>query len=465
MTDQQSFERELQAVLEDLAPDRAPEALVSRVAMIPLRERSARRSLAGFGSRFLALAAAAAVALVVAVVVLPSFSPPDPIGGGPATPSPTPIPSPSASPPAPSVTPAPTDQASSGATSSPSSASTGAGIPDDFQPVSVTFASPDEGWVLGEAPCSGSPCAWVLHTTDAGRSWAAIGAPDTTVVSSRSDTVSSGVTTLRFADPDDGWAFGPQELWRTHDSGGSWIQVTLPGLHEDRTIVALEADGGLAQAVVLDCGPEGCAFVIETSPVESDDWQLAPLKLPVGGGPVPTAQLVLHGSDGWLIQIDRVVVNGARLSGGQWREWQPPCADVQGPAVLAASSATELVAACNVGEWAEPQGQHLFVSHDGGRTFSEADTPLPLATINGVAAASESVIALAGSTEVRSEIEATFDSGQTWLPVFEHTPDATFADLGFTTRSQGVAIVSDPDANDLLLMTRDGGRTWRSVSF
>jgi photosystem II stability/assembly factor-like uncharacterized protein len=457
MSDQQSFERELGAVLDGLASEPAPEALVSRVAAIPTLDPPVRRPLAGFGSRFLALAAAAAIAVIVAVVALPSLLPPDEIGGDPGTPSPSPVATPSASSPAPSPTPAPTASESPEPTGSPSAEPTQGAVPADFRPVSITFASADEGWVLGETTCSGTPCALVLRTTDAGRTWA----PRTVVPSSRSDAV----TTLRFADPSNGWAFGPKELWRTHDGGRSWAQVTLRGLHDDQTIVAVEADGGLVQAVVLDCGPDGCGFVIETSPVGADDWRLAPVKLPVGGGPVPTAQLVLHGSDGWLIQVNRVVVNGARLVDGEWQEWQPPCLDVQGPAVLAASSATELVAACNVGEWSDPQGQHLFVSHDGGGTFSQAEAPLPLSTITGIAAATEAVIAIAGSTDVQSEIQASFDSGRTWTPVFEHTPAATFQDLGFTNPNQGVAIVVESDGGSLLLMTRDGGRSWPAVSF
>jgi photosystem II stability/assembly factor-like uncharacterized protein len=404
--------------------------------------------------------------VIVAVVALPSLSPPDPIGGGPATPSPTPAPSPSSSP-SPEVTasPEPTLSPSPGSSGSPSSRPAEGAVPDGFQPVSVTFASANEGWALGEAPCSDAPCAWVLHTTDAGRTWAAIGAPSTTIAPSRDDTASSGVTTLRFADPRNGWALGAKELWRTHDGGTSWARVTLPGLHEAPTTFALEADDGLVHAVVLDCGPAGCAFVVETSPVAGDDWGLAPIRLPVGGGPVPTAQLVLHGSDGWIIQVDRVVVNGAQLVDGEWREWQPPCADVQGSARLAASSATELVATCNVGEWADPQGQHLFVSHDGGRTFSEAATPLPLVSVDRIATASASVIAVAGSTDAQSQIQASFDGGRTWTPVFEHAAGSAFQDLGFTNSSQGVAIVLDADGGDLLLMTSDGGESWRPVSF
>jgi hypothetical protein len=192
---------------------------------------------------------------------------------------------------------------------------------------------------------------------------------------------------------------------------------------------------------------------IETSPVGSDVWKLAPVVLPAGAGPVPHTDVVLEGNTGWLVQVDRTVVAGARLMGGQWQAWTPPCATVQGPAALAASSPTDLVAVCDVGEWSTPQGEHLFTTSDGGAGFTESPVAVPVSGVSIIASPAPSTIVVAGG----SGLEATFDGGHSWAKVAAGT---TWADLGFTTAGQGVAVWDGG-----VIMTHDGGHTWSPVSF
>jgi hypothetical protein len=141
-----------------------------------------------------------------------------------------------------------------------------------------------------------------------------------------------GQLAIRFADTQDGWAYGGQ-LWATHDAGTTWSQISLPGLSAGSgtpAIQELEASGGYVQAVYF--GSSG--FLIATSPVGTDSWLVSATTLAFGGGPVPVAQLVLQGSSGWIVENDRVVVRGARLQSGSWAAWTPPCATVEGPATL-----------------------------------------------------------------------------------------------------------------------------------
>ena len=51
-------------------------------------------------------------------------------------------------------------------------------------------------------------------------------------------------------------------------------------------------------------------------------------------------------------------------------------------------------------------------------------------------------------------------------PVLAPVAGAGFSELGFTTVDQGVAIrtTTGPAAGAALVMTRDGGRTWREVA-
>ncbi len=231
-----------------------------------------------------------------------------------------------------------------------------------------------------------------------------------------------------------------------------------PGLPADAAIVALEAANGTVHAAAFD----GQDYRIASSPVGTDDFRLSPVRVPVGAGPVPAVQLVLSGTAGWLLENDRTVVGGARLVNGTWVAWQPPCPNVVGPAYLAASSSTELAAACDVGLWSSPTGSHLFVSHDGGATFVEAATTVPLTTTGQITAASPSVIVVGGTDATGAVLVATFDAGRTWS-VVARLGTAEPVDLGFTTPTQGVLIAASGDAPATFWMTRDGGRTWSVV--
>jgi len=323
-------------------------------------------------------------------------------------------------------------------------------------PASVTFVSADEGWVLGTGTCSISPCAAIARTVDGGSTWAEVSAPGAAIVPG-TDQGTSGISGLRFADARNGWAFGP-DLWATHDGGATWARLTIPGLPADAAIVALASANGTVHAAVLD----GQDYRVASSPVGADDFRLSAVRVPVGAGPVPSVQLVLSGAAGWLLENDRTVVGGARLVNGAWVAWQPPCADVVGPAFLAASSPTELAAACDVGLWGNPAGDHLYLSGDGGSAFVESATAVPLQMAAQVAAASPSVIVVGGSDATGAVLVGTFDGGRTWT-IVARLGAVEIADLGFTTAAQGVVITVSADRPASLLVTRDGGRTWGPV--
>jgi photosystem II stability/assembly factor-like uncharacterized protein len=357
--------------------------------------------------------------------------------------------------------------APSGASAAPSGGSAQAG----FEPVSVTFVSSEEGWVLGMTPCAGGECTAILRTTDGGQTWTAVGAPATSISQGPLRPGSTpGIIGLRFADPRDGWAYGP-DLWATHDGGSSWQRVTIPRLPASAVIVALEASAGTVTAVADDvAGASSDGGVrIASSLVGSDAWTLSPTQVPLGAGPVSQAQLVLAGTAGWIMEVDRIVVGGARLVGGTWSAWTAPCSDAQGSAVLAASSPSDLVAACDGGLWGHPaspaeQGEHLYVSHDGGATFAETGGTVPVQEPLLANPVRGTILVGRGQLLV-----ASFDHGQTWRTVLDLTQPAFITYLGFTTASQVVAIADESTGTTqragALYMTRDGGHTWAKVSF
>ncbi len=473
------FEREIRDALADEPAEPAPERLIARVASIPHEVRpglprgarapvglgAGRRSAVRLG---LSAAAAGLVLLVAGAVLLGGLTPVAPVGGPPS---------------------------SVGLTDRVSSLSriverlrtvirelgdrreatidavgpTGGPVPAGFQPVSVTFVSESEGWLLGAAPCAGAPCpAAIVRTTDGGRTWASIPAPDASIMPGGPEGGSTGVSGLRFADALNGWAFGP-DLWATHDGGSTWLQVTRswrPEVGVVSRVSALEATAGEVQVAFFDTAAS--ALRIATSPVDRDAWTSSAIAIPVGAGPVPHAQLVLHGTAGWLVEVDRQVVGGARLVAGDWQAWRPPCADLAGPAVLAAASEWDLVAACDEGLWSTPKGVHLWVSTDAGASFIEAATRPPVFSVDGVGAPSPSSVIVAGSLSgVGSALVASFDGGMSWTGAYVLAGAGTFSDLAFTTASHGVAITTSLGEATVgeghLIMTRDGGRTWSTV--
>lgn len=334
------------------------------------------------------------------------------------------------------------------------------GVPSDFAPRSATFISADEGWVLGSTACGAELCPIIVHTNDGGATWAVVTAPPTTIFTASQLfgllPKPTGIAEIRFADAHNGWVFGP-ELWATHDAGLTWTYEALPEPIEVDAVVALEVGAGTVHALGPAEETDGApAFRIASSPVDEDAWQVAPVGVALGAGPVPEAQLVLAGASGWVLAVNRVVVDGARLVNGSWQSWLPPCADSRGPAVLAAWSETGLLAVCDVGLWAAPAGEHLFVSTDGGDTFAERTAALPFGGAGLAAAAMESAFFVkAGAT-----LAASFDAGETWTTVLETDTTARTGYLRFTNGAEGVFI------DDVgLLMTRDGGHSWREVSF
>ncbi|MGO8686746.1 MAG: hypothetical protein ACLQT7_06100 [Candidatus Dormibacteria bacterium] len=324
-----------------------------------------------------------------------------------------------------------------------------------FQAASVTFVSSQDGWVLGTA---GGGLA-LARTQDGGAYWNSVTPPPTGFYKGPG---TSGVSGIRFANQQDGWAYGSQ-LWATHDGGASWAQVTLPALNSGggmTPIQDLETAGGQVYAVYF--GSSG--FAIAGSPVGSNSWVVSSTGISFGAGPIPGAQMVIQGSGGWVLENDRTVAGGARLTGGAWSSWTPPCTTTGGPAALAASSAQDLIAACDVGLYGSgPPAERAYTSTDGGGSFTELATALPSSCQGSATIAGPSPsVAAAGCG---GQIVATFNGGGSWSTVFSGGASTTIAYVGFTTSSQGVAIsAASGSSAGALLMTSDGGHAWGTVT-
>jgi hypothetical protein len=372
-----------------------------------------------------------------------------------------------------------------------------------FDPFSVTFVSLEQGWALGNAPCgSKGGCLALRETTDAGRSWSAVALP-AALLTAADRRVSGGPADLdayggglnvRFADPQDGWIYGAlaqpastdgatslaATLWSTHDGGAIWQRQNVSGTGQLHEIYDLEAAHGTAW--LLQSNPS-YGDTVKSTPVSSDDWRVdaTPRLGGPAGGSEPSGSFVFAGASGWLVEgNDRGVYGSARLLDGRWASWTPPCADVgHSFAIPAASTPQNLVAVCTIGGFAYPLpkaappgaklgSDWLYFSSDGGASFTAGPQLAPAPGPNhgyfsfgAIASPTPATILLGRGEGSGQDLTASFDGGRHWGVVYHATP--TY--IGFTSPSQGVAIVSSGGGDTQLIMSFDGGHHWAPVSF
>lgn len=437
-------------------------ALLSPTGPVPVVRTGRRRWAMGATA---VLAAAAAIALAV---ILPGRT--HPVSVRPAQNSGQQAPSPTAV----TVRPGPTTVTTVVPPTTPASGTLGVPVPAGFEPESVTFVSADDGWVLGWAPGSTSQdVLWAARTTDGGRTWSSVAAPPVSTTA----TPTAGAVGIRFANAEIGWAWStgsdatsPSDLFFTSDAGRTWQTEAnpFPGSH----IVDLEISGGSAELVGYGACPSGQAGCqgqtveeILRTPEALDSWKPAAVQPSIGAGPVLDPQLTLWGDSGWVVNDNRTTVSGARLVDGSWEQWTPPCSDANGAAILAAASATQVIAFCQEGAWGPPAAgttantYWLYSSDNGGASFQAVRRVVPAAVISVPPGDTQTIAAANG------DLTVSFDGGSTWTTeVTEPAGGGTGFDfVGFTTATQAVAVATGTDAG--VYMTYDGGHTWQRVAF
>ncbi|WP_405164714.1 hypothetical protein OG203_06240 [Nocardia sp. NBC_01499] len=314
--------------------------------------------------------------------------------------------------------------------------------------------------MLGSAPCAASRCVRLLRTTDGATTWQARPVPEAVVADH--DYPREG-STIRFADQRNGWMFGTglgrrTGLWATHDGGVTWQASTMPvGMVTGPLVLAAAA--GTVHAVVSD---DNDLLHVVTSPVDKDQWSDTSVTIPAGGGPAPSPRIVLRDDSGWIVENNPMragvfgVPGGARLVGGRWTTWQPPCADTAG--VWPAATSVDLLALCGYAE--HGSGQTVLRSADNGSTFSaEGQTPGG-SSAQGFAESGDRRVVLAAG----AELLVSTDCCAQWTTAYSSKEDGHFRDLELTTPTFGVVMQWTSD-NGRLLVTRDGGGSWTTIRF
>jgi len=345
--------------------------------------------------------------------------------------------------------PAPTKSARPAGTPHPHSATIPAGgsVPAKFHAMDFTAISGDTWWLLGRAPCAAKPCTSIVRTTDGGAHFVGLPAPRAPL--STGGPHKDGVTQIRFADADDGYAFDPG-LWVTQDGGGHWSRGVLSGHVETLAI------GGGRVFAVVDRGTRGRTVLVESTP-GSSSWSTVATPDPIVGG-----DLWVQGNDVFLQSSFRDrsgdYAYGKRLvastdGGHTWFTTKLPVPglpcdfDQVDPPVLWERCATGMQSA-------------VWISHDNGRRFrdNEARDPNGEQFSNGamLAAASDTVAVVADDGDVKG-LQRTADQGRTYRQV--GPPGRwVWTFVGFTDEQHGVAIGSGR-----VFRTEDSGLTWHEV--
>jgi hypothetical protein len=369
-------------------------------------------------------------------------------------------------------TTSPTSSTSAPSSSSPGGTS-GAAVPAGFQPGSVTFVSTETGFVLGRDPsCASGDCASLAGTTNGGTSWVGLAAPPVpyaTLYIASSTSPTDGVSEVRFANPLDGWMFGPG-LWKTTTGGHDWAPVSIGGY-----VISLETAGGVVDAVVSPCtGKTPCSghLRLEQSTVATSTFTTVatgPAEF-LGNGPQQDISLQSPAGFALLGQGEKGATLYATddLSNPQaWKPFPDPCsASRLSLSSFVAPDASTLYSLCS-GNGAAGSTTKVAVATNGGVSHDSGNAPL--SGDGGSLAATTNSVEVIASASGASFLYRSSDGGHTWKTVESYGDGgAGWNDIGFTTAVQGVVIHGRPGETDVvgginLLMTHDAGTTWRVV--
>jgi hypothetical protein len=354
----------------------------------------------------------------------------------------------------------------------PASASSGPapdGQPCDprlIGPVAASFVSAARGYLLGItlsdcAAHAGSKIA-VRKTTDGGLHWTAVPAPPAPWGGVAPDGTgripADGVTSVLFADEQDGWAYGPG-LWATHDGGASWRRVDLAG----RVVRMMAAGGGQVLASLESCdpadstcdGPHAAGLV--TSPASRDAWR------PVSGAAGEV--LTVRAGTGYAVSpgtgpvsTDVSMLTGPADGSARWVSRRLPCEP--GAIALAAVTATRLLLACAL-LGAHPATTSLYASSDAGGHWTRFAV---LGLFDGAGAIEQTADGTVLVSGIYDGVELSRDGGRTWTK-------PAVVDDSLSVQGGGplaADLVTSDDGYVLgylgpLWITRDAGRTWTPV--
>jgi len=332
-------------------------------------------------------------------------------------------------------------------TPSPSPAPTAKPLPVPLEPaaqvVEIDAVDPSTGFALLCTHPGGGQCRyWVTVTSDGGNTW------------SKPVKVGPQVTTgesghhIHFFDAEDGFVYGNQEAYVTHDGGKTWQNTGLKFLE----VVAVVGRTPWAWVVTYPCAKgtvPPCAYVASLTSDGGRTWarhvdlgSLSPrFAVAFGDG-----GLALSGYGGGDVFI---IPPGA----AQVRYVAGACPGETSEVYMASPDGTEVWEACSA-KFPDDTPQTLYVSENGGVTWQKRLLPDglgPQAFLTSTAPGSGVLVSSS------SPVEMTTDGGRSWQPL---STEPGFDWIDLTSATGGWA--AKPDGS--IWVSADGGRTWTEVA-
>jgi hypothetical protein len=372
-----------------------------------------------------------------------------------------------------------------------------------LDPISLSFPSPQLGYVLSLYDCAANTCAALRSTNDDASSWSAVPTPsqlnkNLRLVSWGTYGNSYATLSVHFADAQNGWIYGTvpapvtpntsnpnwvNRLWSTHNGGTTWRQVRLGPLAITGGVVQLSTHG---EWTYLFGGSDenGRAYILATHS-HADQWvrkSNAPMEMPAGGTQLEGA-FTFAGSNGWFVAgNDRGFTASARLTkDGSWSAWTRPSIETFGASFspIAAVTNKVLLVECQSAGFVYPPASSvprdwnngaswLFISYDAGATFKSlrqlsSSYRGSYSTVPGLPSTpAPGTILLQQATKSGVQLVRSTNWGRSWHIVLDHP----VIQVVFTSRSTGFAI-EQRRANQTgssLLHTSDAGGHWSDVS-
>jgi hypothetical protein len=382
--------------------------------------------------------------------------------------------------------------------STPTSAEASA---SQLDPVSLSFPTPQLGYVLSLKDCAAKTCASLQVTRDAGTLWGIVPVPNQLNKALQLAAWGTYPTqyqtlTVHFADATNGWIYGTVpvpvspttdnpngvgRLWSTHDGGKVWSEVHLGPFARDGAVLQMATHGKWTYLFGASF-QTGRAYLL-SSLSNMDQWtnrSKARVEVPAGGTQLEGA-FTFAGSSGWFVAgNDRGFTGSARLLGkGSWGAWSGPSIGGGSSSftpILAVTSRVLVVNGEDAGfvtppATSVPPGWNsgapwLFISKNSGATFE----PLRklsntyegnYSTMPGLSAAPVPGTILLSSNSDDHLVKST-NWGRTWRTVLDHP----VSQIIFTGRTDGFALVEEGSSQmaHSVVRTVDEGNHWEKVS-
>jgi hypothetical protein len=314
-------------------------------------------------------------------------------------------------------------------------------VPAGFAATSVTFVSADEAFVLGTAPCAHAPCTSILRTLDRGASWVALPAPPVPV-GDPGATIAPIVWGIRFATPGHGFVFGDSGVWETTDGGERWARDFTPA----GSFLSLAIAGQQVLAINAICVPDGgCKDVsLVRRPLAGGTWTGV---AQAGVGNLLDPDDMIATQAGVAAVLDGRDVLVTRDGGLTYSRHPVACPSAPNPSSVAVTSATGLVMLCTGAGYTGHTIKQVYVSGDDGAHWAAAGVPSPAGDGGVIAATTTGDVAIA-TASAASWLFRSGDGGVTWQTAnTQFDGGAGWADLGFTTATDGVVVHGPADSD------------------